>query len=463
MAQRAADPPENTLGWLTALSGFRNRHFLAFLLLGIAAGTPLASSWEWMAGQPATSSFTSWAEASTGLLTMVVLARLVLGPWLDLAPPLGFGRLGRRRGWTLLLILLAIPFQIAIGLSTPGVAPAAGLVLAVIGGALLATVDAWRAEAAGPRAQGILAAGQYIGAFAPTIVVSAGIVLIGADAATVSAIGGTLALIVGALALPVVGMRTRADRAPDPVAYPPVRRFLGAQPNLSRLGARITAVLYGACVCPITAWFARLGPVAPVALIFLVVDGAAQSGGLDSLTPLLAGGGFSMERLAVLSSGRAFTPLVQIVGALLGALVVARLGGRRALPWAVLTSLVGHLGVLAAIPAMPTLAVYVLAQLVLALLQTFGFIVWLAWLVTVTVRPFTGWQLTVLGLVVASLSQIVNLTRITGNALGATGAEILFALLSAVALGLALWLARHGPAAPHEAWPEPNEDDTARS
>lgn len=462
MAKHAPDPPESTLGWLTAFSGFRSRRFLAFLLLGIAAGAPLASSWEWMAGQPAAGGLTAGIGDLTGILTMVVLARLLLGPWLDLAPPLGFARLGRRRGWTLLLILLAIPCQIAIGVSTPGVAPVAGLFLAFVGGALLATIDAWRAEAAEPRAQGILAAGQYIGAFAPVIAVNFGTVLLGVGAGAVSAVGGTLALIVGAAALAFVGQRTRPDRAPALRDMPPVRSFALRARNFSPLGRRVVCALYGACVCPITVWFARLGPVAPMALIFLAIDAAAENGGLSLLAPLAADGSFSMERLAVLSSVRALEPLVQILGALAGAVVVARLGARRALPWAVLSTIVWHIVVLAAIPAMPSLTVYVAVQLILAAFKAFGFIVWLAWLVTITVRPFSGWQLTILGLIVAGWDMLFDLAGAARGVLGTTGAEILFTLLAVVALALALWLARHGPGAARAAWPEIDAADSSR-
>lgn len=458
---RPAEPPENTIGWLSALSGFRSRRFLAFLLLGIAAGAPVATAWDWMAGQPAAGAFTAGVAAATGLLTMVIVARLILGPWLDMAPPFGFRRLGRRRGWTLLLILFAIPFQIGIGMSTPGIAPISGLFLAFIGGALLATIDAWRSEAAEPRAQGILAAGQWIGAFAPSIAVNAGTILIGVDAATVSAVGGVIALIVGVMALPVVGQRTQSDACPDPTQFPPVRRFLASDPNLSKIGSQITARLYGAIVCPISSWFARLGPVAPVVLIFLVVDGVAQTGGVRNLTPLLTGESFSMERLAVLTSARAFSPLALIVGAIVGAVFVARLSARRALPWAPLSGLFAHVVTLAAMQAMPDLRIYVVAEFLLSFLEGFGFIVWLAWLVTVTVRPFTGWQLTILGLVVASVDQLVPLAAWSAGALGGGGAEILFAILSAVGLAIAFWLVRNGPSAPREAFPESAGDRSA--
>ena len=460
MTQRfTPDPPEATLGWFTALSGFRNRRFLGFLLLGIAAGAPLASTWEWMAGQPAAGSFGDSVYYLTGFLTMVVVARLVLGPWLDMGPPLGFSRLGRRRGWTLLLILLAIPLQILIGLSTPGVAPLAGLFLAIIGGALLATIDAWRAESAEPRAQGILAAGQYIGAIAPALAVNFGTVLLGAGAATVSAVCGTVALIVGGAALPVIGRRTLSDTKPDPVAFPPVQAFLARQPNLSGLGRAVTARLHGACLCPISVWFARLGPVAPAILVFLVLDGLAQNGGSEILTPLLADGTFSMDRMAIVASIRALEPLVQFIGAIVAAVVVARLSARRALPWAVAATLLIHILTLAAIPALPTLGVYVGMRIVEAFLQGFGFVIWVAWLATVVVRPFTGWHLTILALLVGGLDQIVNPAPLAVSTLGPSGAAILFAILAVLALALALWLARRGPAAALEAWPEATEPE----
>ncbi|MCR0983912.1 AmpG family muropeptide MFS transporter [Roseomonas populi] len=289
----------------------RERRFLVLLALGFSAGVPLPL----VAGQVLRQWFTESGLSLTdiGLTALIGLAyslKFLWAPVLDaVAPPLA-ARLGRRRGWLLLIQPLLILSILATGFSDPAAAPLTTAALAAAVAFLSASqdivVDAHRIEILEEKEQGYGLA-CYVWGYRLALLASGGgtLWLVGA-----LGWGGAYAY---AAALMLVGVAaTLASREGPARPAPPLSWAV-------RLSASV--------VQPFADFMRRPYWLAILLFIALFKLGEALAGIMT--TPFYRSLGFSREDVAAV--GTVFGLFATLGGALAGGWVVARLGTARAL------------------------------------------------------------------------------------------------------------------------------------
>jgi PAT family beta-lactamase induction signal transducer AmpG len=293
------------------MSLLRERRFLILLALGFSSGVPLPL----VAGQVLRQWFTESGLSLTdiGLTALIGLAyslKFLWSPALDSVAAPFLSRLGRRRGWLLLIQPLLILAILATGFSDPTTGPVGTAMLAALVAFLSASqdivVDAHRIEILEEKEQGYGLA-CYVWGYRLALLASGGgtLWLVGA-----LGWGGAYAY---AAALMLVGvLATLASREAP----------LGATKSLpwaERL--RVSVVQPFADFTGRPLWLAILLFVALFKL------GEALAGVMT--TPFYRSLGFSREDVAAV--GTVFGLFATLGGALAGGWVVARLGTARAL------------------------------------------------------------------------------------------------------------------------------------
>jgi PAT family beta-lactamase induction signal transducer AmpG len=293
------------------MSLLRERRFLILLALGFSSGVPLPL----VAGQVLRQWFTESGLSLTdiGLTALIGLAyslKFLWSPALDSVAAPFLSRLGRRRGWLLLIQPLLILAILATGFSDPTTGPVGTAMLAALVAFLSASqdivVDAHRIEILEEKEQGYGLA-CYVWGYRLALLASGGgtLWLVGA-----LGWGGAYAY---AAALMLVGvLATLASREAPLVATKSL-------PWAERL--RVSVVQPFADFTGRPLWLAILLFVALFKL------GEALAGVMT--TPFYRSLGFSREDVAAV--GTVFGLFATLGGALAGGWVVARLGTARAL------------------------------------------------------------------------------------------------------------------------------------
>ena len=290
---------------------FRDRRFPILLALGFSAGVPLPL----VAGQVLRQWFTESGLSLTdiGLTALIGLAyslKFLWAPALDTVAPPFLSRLGRRRGWLLLIQPFLILAILATGFSNPATGPFGTAALAALVAFLSASqdivVDAHRIEILEEQNQGYGLA-CYVWGYRLALLASGGgtLWLVGA-----LGWGGAYAY---AAALLLVGvLATLASReAPTKAAAP--------LPWGERLRLSV--------VHPFADFMRRPHWLAILLFIALFKLGEALAGIMT--TPFYRSLGFSRDEVAAV--GTVFGLFATLGGALAGGYVVARLGTARAL------------------------------------------------------------------------------------------------------------------------------------
>ncbi len=191
------------------------------------------------------------ALSVVGLTAWIGLAyslKFLWAPLLDQPPPLAaLRRLGRRRGWLLLVQPLLGLAAVLLALSNPAAAPVAAFAAAACVAVLSATqdiaVDAWRIEIFPQRRQGVALAVYVWGYRVAMLVSTTGVIAAAAYVGWHQALLGVAVLIAAGS-----GVTLAAAREDGPAAIPPrglrhavidpVRSFLARPSSLAGAGLR---------------------------------------------------------------------------------------------------------------------------------------------------------------------------------------------------------------------------------
>ncbi len=322
--------------WLDAAAVYRHPRIAAMLFLGFSAGLPFLlvfstlSAWLTQAGID---------RATIGMLSWVGLAYTVKFFWapvVDRLPlPLLTRALGRRRSWMLLAQAGIAGGLAGLALQDPAgnlaIFAALALLVAFSSATQDIAIDAWRIEAMPQDKQGAMAAAYQLGYRLAIVVAGAGALWIAADDGWRAAYLSMAALVgIGVITtLLVAEPETRVtpesarreqqvvDWLEDRAHWPGPLRELGGW-------------FIGAVVCPFVDFVARMGP--RLALLVLMLIGSYR---LTDFTmgvmanPFYLDIGYTLKEIAAIVKGLGV--FTQILGAVLGGVVIARLGTMRSL------------------------------------------------------------------------------------------------------------------------------------
>ncbi len=289
-----------------------DRRLFTMAAFGFLAGLPLPLSGftlrQWLSeGQV--------SLAAIGLTANIGLAyslKFLWAPLLDQPGPLG--RLGRRRGWLLVIQPLLALACVALALSDAGGAPGwtigAAAALAFLSASQDIAIDAWRIETFAPERQGAAMAVYVWGYRVAMLVAGAGVI------ASADWLGWRAALLIPAGLMGLGLAVTWRAPEPDAVAVP-----AGA----GGLAARFVA----AVVQPLREFIGRDGAWLILGYVMLFKLGEAMAGVM--LAPFYRSLGF--DRAAVAAASGPFTLAATIGGIGLGGWLIARVGLARALLW----------------------------------------------------------------------------------------------------------------------------------
>ena len=288
------------------------RRLALITALGFASGLPLALSGFTLRMWFASDHLGLGVIGLTANIGLAYTLKFLWAPVFDeIAPPGPLARLGRRRGWLLLVQLALIAAIAALALSNPARAVAAtlgiGAALAFISASQDICIDAWRIETFPPRAQGAALAGYIWGYRAALLISGAGVIALSAKTGWHEAI-----LLCAALAL--IG---------------PLATLLAPEPDVPAHGgaAGFAARFAEAVRAPLAEFFSRRGAAVIIAFIILFRLGEALAGVM--LPPYYTSLGFN--RVAIAIANGPFALAATLAGAALGGWLVARLGVGRAL------------------------------------------------------------------------------------------------------------------------------------
>jgi MFS transporter, PAT family, beta-lactamase induction signal transducer AmpG len=415
----------------------------AFFCFGMAVGAPAAQSIDAVRILPAERTVEAMLALPVILIGPMALARVVTAPFIDAFDPPLFRALGRRSGWTALLagvlLVLMAPILIMAQPGNPLSAPVGPLDFALmlaamlVAGALLAAVDGLRSAGAPERAQGSVAAAQYLGTIVPAALLTS--FLRAPD-------GVTIAIFLCAfIALAWLGLwlRPEGEAASLPLfARPDLVRFLGGEQNLSRGGKAITAWLYGVFVCPFTDFFRRFGGLAWAIIAVLLLGDLATH--LDTGQLLRLNAEFlTSARVNQIGTIRSIS---QFAGAVLAGWLVWRTGAARGLAAAFVLAAAAAIAGLFAIAAAPSLPWFTTALVIGAVAQGAILIGFVAFIARVVEPTHAAWQFTLLWLAGLPTGVITALRNMSDATLGISGTHVVFLVLLAASIALTRWLAR---------------------
>ena len=304
---RDANPDPDTESRRASLA---DRQLWLMGLFGFASGLPLPLSGFTLRYWFSEGGVSLAAIGLTAVIGLSYTLKFLWAPLFDQVRPAV--PLGRRRGWLLTIQPLLIGACVLLALSDPATGPLGAVLAAVLVAFLSASqdivVDAWRIEIFPQRSQGIALAAYIWGYRAALLVSGAGaIALVGplgwhGSLLAMAALGG-----VGVLA---------SIAAPEPVA-----RIAAAST------AGFVARLAGSVVDPLREFLGRTGAIEILAFVMLFKLGEALAGTMAA--PFYRSLGF--DRAAVALAIGFPSLAASLTGAVVGGLLVARLGAGRAL------------------------------------------------------------------------------------------------------------------------------------
>ena len=254
--------------------------------------------------------------AAIGLTANIGLAyslKFLWAPMLDQAsPPFGLSRLGRRRGWLMVIQpLLALSAALLAGSNpaAPLSAMAAAALVAFLSASQDIVVDAWRIETFPQRLQGAALA-VYIWAYRVALLI--------ATSGVIAASGriGWRASLLGVAALIALGVPATL-LAPEP-----------ARTMARAVASGIAGRFHAGLVAPFQEFLSRPGAPTILAFIALFKLGEAMAGIMTA--PFYRALGFGS---AAIAGNGPFSLGATIAGYTVGGWLVARLGVGRALLW----------------------------------------------------------------------------------------------------------------------------------
>jgi PAT family beta-lactamase induction signal transducer AmpG len=308
--------------WFAALSVYREPRLVAILLMGFSSGLPLALTGATLSLRLADIGVSLTA---IGLFTLVRFSysfKFLWAPVIDRLPLPGITtRLGRRRGWALViqsaLALAIVWLGLTDPLTNPWMTAFAAVVVAFLSASQDIVIDAYRIELLTAEEQGAGAAATQWG-------YRFGMIASGAGALYAASFGGwgfAYALMAG---LMLVGMAT-VWATSEPGGVGMLERLPGAS-----AGERVMVWLRDAVIAPFADLLRRSGAAGLILLLAFVIlykFGEAIAGTMSN--PLYIGLGFSKVEIATVA--KIYGVIATLAGVAIGGVLVLRLGIFRAL------------------------------------------------------------------------------------------------------------------------------------
>ncbi len=281
--------------------------------LGFACGLPLPLAGGFTLRQWMTEGGVSLASIGFAAnIGLPYVLKFLWAPALDRAPPPGFRRLGRRRGWLVLLQLLLAAAGVLLALSDPASAPlltvAAATLLAFLSASQDAVVDAWRVETFEPRAQGAALAAYVWGYRIALLTSGAWAIRLASVLDWHAALLAAAALMGASVLVTLAAREPAAARLPTPSGGPAAR-------------------LRAAVLDPLRDFLTRPQAGTVLAFVALFKLGEVLSHGMDA--PFYRAMGFDRVQVATATGEPALA--ATLLGAAAGGWLVARMGVGKAL------------------------------------------------------------------------------------------------------------------------------------
>ncbi|TDI73024.1 MAG: MFS transporter, partial [Betaproteobacteria bacterium] len=336
--------PAALSGWLHAFRIYTHPRVLGMLTLGFSAGLPLLlilgtlSFWLREAGiERSTIGYFSWIGLAYGFKWM-------WSPLVDrLSLPLLTQLLGRRRAW-ILLSQVIITIALVGMASTDPIENLTHMVFFALAVAFASAtqdiaIDAYRIEAVAPRLQGAMAATYQAGYRLAMILASAGVLWIAAavdpSETTYDYSPWRTAYLVMAASMAIGMITILIIREPEV----PVTRLISENEDHARraiahwnLNARLTKILawlYGALVAPFRDFIVRHGQRALLILALIAVYRISDVVMGVMSNPFYVDMGYTKDEIATVS--KVYGVIMTIVGAVMGGVLIAKIGIMRTL------------------------------------------------------------------------------------------------------------------------------------
>ncbi len=402
---------------------------------GFASGLPLALSGFTLRMWLASDHLSLGVIGLTANIGLAYSLKFLWAPVFDeLKPPflggrrLGCRRLGRRRGW-LLIVQFALILAIAgLALSDPllsiSTTLAFGAFLAFVSASQDILIDAWRIETFALEEQGVALAGYVWGYRAALLISGAGVIALSLKTGWNEAI-----LLMAALAC--IG---------------PITTLFAAEPivNIAGHTAGFAARFSDAVILPLREFLSRRG--APVIIAFIILFRLGEALGGVMLAPYYTSLGFNRAVIAIANGPISLA--ATLAGAALGGLLVARIGVGKAL-------LVTAFFQTAALLMYPALGLFpgqphmlVATSVLESFAEGFADAAFLTYLSGLCNKQFTATQYALLSsLAPLALRTIGGLSGFIASAIGFIPFFILSAFAALPAMVLMLFILRYYPPA----------------
>jgi len=312
------------------LGPYADRRVIAVLLLGFASGLPLLLTYSTLSAWLAQAAIDRKAIGLFALVGTPYAFKFLWSPLLDrLPPPL---RLGRRRGWGILIQLALMATLLAMGQchlpDDLGLLAGLAVLVAFLSASQDIVIDAYRVELLDDETQGPGAGATQTGYRIAMLISGAGALIIAGHFGWMAAYGTMAA----ALGVGVVTFLVMPEPHPkiSPQTVERERRaadYLALRPHLTGLRAHVLSSLYGAVVCPFAEFMTRRSWAAILIFVVGYKLGEAMAGSMAM--PLYQSMGYSLDEVAAVS--KLFGFFATVIGSLLGGVMVVRMGPLKAL------------------------------------------------------------------------------------------------------------------------------------
>lgn len=308
---------------------FERRVFL-FFLFGFASGLPFVLPF---------GSLTYWlTEAGTnkgevGLFTLATLPfafKFVWAPFIDRLPfPVLARMLGRRRGWLLPIQVCLIGAILLMAASRPEpghlhVTAIAALLVAFFSASQDIVIDGLRIELLDERQQGAGVASYTTGYRIAMLITASGTLIVAGLAGWPVAYAAVAVLMLVGIGATLAAPEPQVVTADLEREEEEAQAFLEQRGGLPHLLAGISAWFYSAVASPFIEFFRRFGPFAVVILGLVLFYKLGDTLASMMTGPFYLDLGFSLEQVGLISKPVGL--VATIVGAMLGGMMVSRLG-----------------------------------------------------------------------------------------------------------------------------------------
>ena len=321
--------------WLAALAVYRQPRVLAMLFLGFSAGLPLLLVFGTLSGWLAREGIDKSTIGHISWVALLYGLKFIWSPLVDhLKLPLLHPVFGQRRSWMLLAQIGIISGLLLMAGSNPHTQ----LIILIYSALLVAfssatqdiAIDAWRIEAMPVEAQGAMAATYQTG-------YRLGMLLAGGGAFTIAhyyswpAAYSMLAIcmLLGIITTLVISEPEHIISRNTWKQEEKVIKFLENSTHLPGNLRDMYAWFIGAVVCPFTDFFIRNGKYALIILLFIGLFRISDITMGIMANPLYVDIGYSDLQIGLVT--KTIGPIVTILGAIIGGILVIRYGMMRIL------------------------------------------------------------------------------------------------------------------------------------